>query len=84
MRSFRSVAILKSVECSYIGSHRRISVVTTASIEFGVIPHDHWFQPSWINEEEAKAGRDKMAADGVIYGGALCAIQHFLMLMSVP
>jgi hypothetical protein len=48
---------------------RRVSVLTSASIEFGVIPHDHWFQPDWIDEDKAKAGRDKMVADGVIYGG---------------
>ena len=39
-------------------------------IEFGIIPHDHWYQPGWVDEAKAKANRDKMMAD-VIYGGWL-------------
>jgi len=38
-------------------------------MEFGIIPHDHWYQPDRIDEAKAKAGREKMVADGVIYGG---------------
>lgn len=49
---------------------RRISVLTEATVEFGLIPHDHWFQPDWIDEEKAKASRDKMVEDGIIYGGS--------------
>jgi alpha 1,2-mannosyltransferase len=45
--------------------------ITTANIEFGLIPKEHWFQPSWINEEKASASRKKMEEDGVIYGGSL-------------
>ena len=40
-------------------------------MEFGLIPHDDWFQPSWIDEEKATAGRKKMEEDNVIYGGKL-------------
>lgn len=44
--------------------------MTDAKVEFGLIPHDHWFQPDSIDEEKATAARNKMAADNVIYGGA--------------
>ncbi len=46
-------------------------MITPAQVEFGVIPHDHWFQPDWIDEEKAKKGRDKLVADGIIYGGSV-------------
>jgi hypothetical protein len=57
------------------GPHRRVSVLTASRIEFGIIPHDHWFQPAWIDEEKAKASRGKMMADNVIYGGTTTAYQ---------
>ncbi len=49
--------------------HRKISNVTSGSVSFGLIPREHWFQPDWIDEEKAAAGRAKMSADGVVYGG---------------
>lgn len=48
---------------------RRVSVLSPSLMEFGVIPHDHWYQPSWIDEEKAEAARKKMEEDNVIYGG---------------
>lgn len=50
---------------------RRISVLSPSLMEFGVIPHDHWFQPSWINEETASAARKLMELSNVIYGGSV-------------
>ncbi|KAF7794142.1 hypothetical protein EIP86_005273 [Pleurotus ostreatoroseus] len=38
---------------------------------FGQIPHDHWYQPDWIDEKKAEAGRDKMVKDNIIYGGSV-------------
>ena len=49
----------------------RISNVVSGPVEFGLIPHDHWFQPEWIDEAKATAGREKMQADNIIYGGSL-------------
>ncbi|KAF6747525.1 alpha-1,2-mannosyltransferase [Ephemerocybe angulata] len=46
----------------------RIRVLTAAPVEFGVIPRDHWYQPDSIDEEKAKAAREKMQKDGIIYG----------------
>ncbi|KAF8879574.1 glycosyltransferase family 15 protein [Infundibulicybe gibba] len=48
---------------------KRISVLTAASVEFGVIPREHWYQPDTIDEEKATAGRNKMVKDNIIYGG---------------
>jgi len=50
---------------------RRISVLTDAEIHWGLIPRDEWFQPDWIDETKATAGRNKMEQDGIIYGGSL-------------
>lgn len=40
-------------------------------MEFGLIPHEFWYQPSWIDEEKATAARKQMVADNIIYGGEL-------------
>ncbi|KAJ7500510.1 glycosyltransferase family 15 protein [Mycena galericulata] len=50
---------------------KRISALTHAPIEFGVIPHDWWFQPDWIDEEKATEGRKKMEEQGIIYAGSV-------------
>ncbi|TEB26407.1 alpha-1,2-mannosyltransferase [Coprinellus micaceus] len=42
-----------------------------SKVEFGVIPHEHWYQPDHIDEDKAKAGREKMQKDNVIYGGSV-------------
>ncbi|KAL4066353.1 glycosyltransferase family 15 protein [Scleroderma yunnanense] len=49
----------------------RISVISASSMEFGVIPPEFWYQPSWIDEEKAAAARKQMDADNIIYGGSL-------------
>jgi len=48
---------------------RRVSMVTYSKVEFGVIPHDHWFQPDWIDEDKASKARKHMEENAVIYGG---------------
>ncbi|KAI0048474.1 glycosyltransferase family 15 protein [Auriscalpium vulgare] len=50
---------------------KRVSVLTTAPVSFGVIPKDMWHQPPWIDEERASAARQKMVDDNIIYGGSL-------------
>jgi alpha 1,2-mannosyltransferase len=40
-------------------------------MEFGQIPHDHWYQPDSIDEDKAKASRDKMVQNNIIYGGSV-------------
>ena len=49
---------------------RRISAEINGSVEFGLIPQEHWYQPDWIDEDKASASRAEMVASNVIYGGA--------------
>jgi alpha 1,2-mannosyltransferase len=46
-----------------------VTGLTDATVEFGLIPSDHWNQPSWIDEAKASAAREEMAKNNVIYGG---------------
>ncbi|TRM59913.1 nucleotide-diphospho-sugar transferase [Schizophyllum amplum] len=48
----------------------RVLALTSAPVEFGLIPAEHWNQPGWIDEGRALASRKKMQKDGVMYGGA--------------
>ncbi|KAH7886560.1 alpha-1,2-mannosyltransferase [Phlebopus sp. FC_14] len=50
---------------------QRLSVLSDAPMEFGLIPADHWYPPSWIDEQKAEDARKKMAEDGIIYGDSL-------------
>ncbi|EKM51000.1 glycosyltransferase family 15 protein [Phanerochaete carnosa HHB-10118-sp] len=49
----------------------RVSNVVSGSVEFGLIPHDHWHQPDWIDEEKASQARQKMVQENTIYGGSV-------------
>lgn len=46
-----------------------ISQLTNASVQFGLIPPEHWNQPPWIDEERASAGRDELVSKNIAYGG---------------
>ncbi|KAJ7111242.1 glycosyltransferase family 15 protein [Mycena epipterygia] len=48
---------------------RGIAAVTVAPVQFGLIPPEYWYQPSWINEEKASITREKMK--GLPYGGSV-------------
>ncbi|PFH47538.1 glycosyltransferase family 15 protein [Amanita thiersii Skay4041] len=50
---------------------KRVSVLSNAPMEFGLIPHDHWYQPNWIDEPKAEAARKKMENEQIIYGGSV-------------
>jgi alpha 1,2-mannosyltransferase len=50
---------------------KRVSELTDAPVQFGLIPPDHWHQPSSIDESKATAEREKMVAHNVIYGGSV-------------
>lgn len=60
---------------------RRVSVLSSAEMKFGVIPHDHWNAPSWIDEQKAANARKKMEEDNVIYGGVsqILRIKYLIM-----
>ncbi|KAH8833872.1 glycosyltransferase family 15 protein [Flagelloscypha sp. PMI_526] len=46
----------------------RTSELTDSKVEYGLIPHDHWFQPDSIDEVKATAAREDMIKNNVIYG----------------
>ncbi|KAJ7235488.1 glycosyltransferase family 15 protein [Mycena rebaudengoi] len=48
-----------------------IAGLTAAKVEFGLIPRDHWYQPSFIDESRAAASRKDMEENKVIYGGSV-------------
>ncbi|KZP18793.1 glycosyltransferase family 15 protein [Athelia psychrophila] len=50
---------------------QRITTLTDAPIEFGLIPSEHWYQPDWIDEDLATQGRRKMEWNNIIYGGSV-------------
>ncbi|KAJ6617031.1 glycosyltransferase family 15 protein [Mycena sp. CBHHK59/15] len=50
---------------------RTVKQLTDADIQFGLIPHDHWYQPASIDEAKAAASRKNMEENHVIYGGAV-------------
>lgn len=58
---------------------RRVSVLTDADVSFGLVPHEHWVQPDWIDEGRAQEGRNKLVRQGVIYGGKFIIPQPFLL-----
>ena len=69
-RSASSFSWVDSHSTHILGhSTRRVTGLTDATVEFGLIPSDHWNQPSWIDEEKASAAREQMAKNNVIYGG---------------
>ncbi|KAL1914667.1 uncharacterized protein VTP21DRAFT_8078 [Calcarisporiella thermophila] len=45
--------------------------LTNAKTHYGVIPHEHWSIPHWVDEEKAREAREQMAANNIIYGGSL-------------
>ena len=54
-----------------IALQRRTRELTDAEVHYGLIPRDDWFQPDWIDENRAKAAREQMVKDNVIYGGSV-------------
>ncbi|KAJ6495440.1 glycosyltransferase family 15 protein [Mycena sanguinolenta] len=44
---------------------------TSTSVSFGLVPPSHWVQPDWIDEDLARAGRNKMVAQDIIYAASV-------------
>jgi alpha 1,2-mannosyltransferase len=63
---------------------RRMSGLTDATVEFGLIPSEHWQQPDWIDETKATASREEMVKNNVIYGGKRALTAAEIMLYSLP
>jgi alpha 1,2-mannosyltransferase len=47
----------------------KISSLTNATVEFGLIPKAHWSIPNWIDESKFRRQLNWMSATGVPYGG---------------
>ncbi|KAJ2665686.1 hypothetical protein IWW48_000137 [Coemansia sp. RSA 1200] len=43
------------------------AAMTRANVTFGIIPHEHWSYPAWINKTYARECRQKMSKQGVFY-----------------
>ncbi|KAH8106979.1 glycosyltransferase family 15 protein [Cristinia sonorae] len=50
---------------------KQIQNIVSSKVEFGLIPHDHWFQPDTIDEKKATEARERMVKANVIYGGSV-------------
>ncbi|KAJ3808161.1 glycosyltransferase family 15 protein [Lentinula lateritia] len=70
-RRFRYPYVFLNEESFSDDFKKRVSVLSSARMEFGTIPRDHWYQPSSIDEKKADAGRNRMVEQGIIYGGSL-------------
>ncbi|KAK7467143.1 hypothetical protein VKT23_004202 [Stygiomarasmius scandens] len=49
----------------------RVTGLTDAQVQFGLIPAEHWYQPDSIDEAKATASRNEMVKNNVIYGGSV-------------
>src|SRR5258705_8869588 len=63
--------LFSSIDALIMMIGRGIAMLTPSQIEFGLIPHDHWSQPEWIDEEKATIGRNTMKEKGIIYAGSV-------------
>ncbi|KAJ2869398.1 alpha-1,2-mannosyltransferase ktr1 [Coemansia erecta] len=43
------------------------AAMTKANVTFGVIPHEHWSYPAWINQTFASECRQNLSKQGVFY-----------------
>jgi len=66
---FKEYANLPHLSPRMTRVYRRVRVLTDAPVHFGQIPPEHWYQPEWIDEEQATANRLRMMAQGIIYAG---------------
>ncbi|KAG8808495.1 alpha 1,2-mannosyltransferase 2.4.1, partial [Serendipita sp. 399] len=47
------------------------SNIASSKVAYGIIPRDHWYQPAHIDETKARANRDEMVRNDIIYGGSV-------------
>ncbi|KAL4875973.1 nucleotide-diphospho-sugar transferase [Aspergillus karnatakaensis] len=44
--------------------------LVSGTVQFGLIPQEHWSYPEWIDQEKAKAVREDMRDHKILYGGS--------------
>ncbi|KAG0134258.1 nucleotide-diphospho-sugar transferase [Tuber indicum] len=47
------------------------SALTSGKAKYGLIPHEHWSFPDWIDQDKAKKVREDMAQRKIIYGDSI-------------
>ena len=57
-------------------------MLASSNVSYGVIPNEHWYQPEWIDEERASAGRNKLVSQNIIYGGR-CVLAFIIFIFSL-
>ncbi|CEP61930.1 mannosyltransferase KTR3 LALA0_S04e03884g [Lachancea lanzarotensis] len=50
---------------------RVTSSLISGTTKYGLVPKEHWSVPEWIEEDKATKAREKMTAEGVIYGDSV-------------
>jgi alpha 1,2-mannosyltransferase len=75
--AFKTYYIILFFEVAYNSDRmdRRISELTDAQVQFGLIPPNHWHQPDSIDEVKASAAREDMLKNNVIYGGEIFLLE---------
>jgi len=48
----------------------RTSAMVSGTARYGIIPHEHWSYPDWIDQDRARAVRESPKFAGVVYGGS--------------
>ncbi|KAI0221362.1 hypothetical protein L0F63_002449 [Massospora cicadina] len=48
----------------------QVQALTSAKVEFGIIPKEYWSYPPHIDQHKARQAREQMQKDKVIYGGS--------------
>jgi len=53
---------------------RETSKIVSSKVQYGLIPHEHWLQPSSIDEEKATEIRERMVKEGVDYAASVSCV----------
>ncbi|KAF6010653.1 hypothetical protein HII13_002766 [Brettanomyces bruxellensis] len=48
----------------------RTSAMVSGTARYGIIPHEHWSYPDWIDQNRARAVRESRKFANVVYGGS--------------
>eukprot|EP00128_Syssomonas_multiformis_P005401 Colp12_sorted_trinity150504_noHs@1860 len=49
----------------------KVRALTSAEVEFGVVPREHWDIPDFIDQDRMQKAMQKLEAQNVIYGGSI-------------
>jgi hypothetical protein len=70
------LSLFKRSKCADDASVDRATAKTVSSkVQYGLIPREHWVQPSTVDEDRAKEGRDRMEKEGVDYAASVPCVR---------